>query len=82
MNNNENLYFEYYKKGLEALNLNLEITLNSEYVANCIEVSIKQKYLESNIKVVEVLYIDSASKIVSIFDLIDKSMQDLENKKL
>jgi hypothetical protein len=78
LNNNENLYFEYYKPGKNALDLNLEITLNNESIINFSEISIKQKYLESNIKIEEVVFIDSDGAGISIFSLIDSSMQDLE----
>lgn len=78
LNSNENLFFEYYKQGERALKLDLEITLNKEYPVNYIEISIKQKYLESNLKVEEVYFIDKEGEALSLFSLIDSSMQDLE----
>ena len=78
LNSNDSLFFEYYKQGEKALKLDLEITLNKEHAINYVEISVKQKYLESNLKVEEAYFIDDQGEALSLFSLIDSSMQDLE----
>lgn len=80
LNKNENLYFEYYKKGNRKLLLNLEITLNKEEIINFVKISIKQKYLESNFKIENIVFVSQNKESKNIFDLIDSSMQNLEIK--
>lgn len=78
LNNNENLYFEFYKKGTKSLDLNIELSLTREEVVNYVELSVKKKYLESNFIVREIVFIDSLGSVVSLFSLIDSNFQDLE----
>jgi len=73
----ENLYFEYYKKGSKALNLNLEIYLNKQEVINNIIVKIKQKYLECNFVIKNINFISENDESISIYSLIDSSEQEL-----
>jgi hypothetical protein len=78
LNSDPELYFEYYKKGNTALNLNLDIMLETEEVVNLVTLSVKQKYLGTNLIVKNIIYIKDDKSSKSLIDLVDMQNQERE----